>query len=103
MDDSYNRQDRIAFIPDWKRRGVVWELPLGALIPEPLDGLLAAGRCVSAQNGDAWDAARSIPAAATSGQIAGIIASLAMENNTAKLNDISPEFVRTKFAVTTNR
>ena len=103
MDNSKNRHDRVAFIPDWKRRGVIWELPLGALIPKPLDGLLVAGRCVSAQNGDTWDAARSIPTAATSGQIAGIVASLAMDNNTVKLSDISPKSVREKLSQSVNR
>ncbi len=93
MDGTKNRQDRVAFIPDWKRRGIVWEMPLGALIPERLDGILVAGRCVSAKNGDAWEAARSIPAAATTGQIAGIAASLALQNNTLSIGKIPPQSV----------
>ena len=103
MDNTEKRQDCVAFIPDWKCQGILWELPLGALIPTSIDRILVAGRCVSAQNGDAWDAARSIPAAATTGQTAGVAASLALKNNTSSLGNIPPESVKKKLRQHINR
>jgi len=84
--------DAVASIPDWRERGRVWRIPLGALIPKGASNLLAAGRCVSAADGDAWDAARAIPACALTGQIAGIAAALSIESGTPPAN-LDPEVV----------
>jgi len=71
-------EDSIGMCADWRKSGPIWEIPHGALLPAGVRGLLAAGRCISAE-GDAWDVTRVIPPAAVTGQAAGAIASLAVE------------------------
>ena len=60
----------------WHNVGHVWETPYGTLLPKDVSGVLAAGRCIST-SGDAWEAFRVIPAAAMTGEIAGIAAAMA--------------------------
>lgn len=53
----------------------VYELPYGILVPEKVDGLLVAGRCVSASH-EALGAIRIMPPAFATGQAAGTAAAL---------------------------
>lgn len=76
--------DSIALVSDWRKAGSVWEIPYGTLVPRKVGGLLAAGRCISS-DGDAWQVTRVIPAAAATGQAAGLAAALAARH------DIPPE------------
>ncbi|AWI10646.1 hypothetical protein CKA38_10915 [Ereboglobus luteus] len=69
--------DSIALVADWRRRGSVWEIPYGAMVPLTVDGLLTAGRCISSHS-DAWEVTRVIPPAAQTGQAAGIAAVLSL-------------------------
>ena len=71
------RDDSIGLVADWRKAGFVWEIPYGALVPAKVRGLLVAGRCI-ASSGDAWEVTRVIPAAALSGQVAGMAAALAV-------------------------
>ena len=64
-------KNSIADAPDWRRKGDIWQIPLGALLPEKIDGLFTAGRIISAEEGDAWGACRVIPVAALTGELAG--------------------------------
>ena len=73
------RPESIGLAADWRRPGLVWEIPYGALIPRGVDGLLVAGRCISS-GGDAWEVTRVIPAAALTGQAAGLAAWLAVKS-----------------------
>jgi ribulose 1,5-bisphosphate synthetase/thiazole synthase len=65
---------------DWRASGRVWEIPYPALLPDNVEGLLAAGRCISALD-SAWEATRVIPVAAKTGEAAGIAAALSVEKN----------------------
>jgi hypothetical protein len=82
-DDQLNTHlpDSIGMTGDWRKRGVVWEIPYGALVPVGVSGLLVAGRCISTEN-DAWEATRVIPPAALNGQICGVAARLALARQT---------------------
>jgi len=71
----------VGLAPDWRRAGRVWEVPYGALLPVGAPGLLAVGRCASAE-GDAWQVMRVIPPAAHTGQVAGVAAALAVAHET---------------------
>jgi hypothetical protein len=71
----------VAVVPDWRKPGPVWEVPYGALVPAGVEGLLAAGRCISADR-EAWEVTRVIPPAALTGQVAGIAAALAVKQGT---------------------
>ena len=53
-----------------------WQIPYGALVPEKLDGLLAAGRCISAELRMA-DLVRLIPNCFVTGHAAGVAAAVA--------------------------
>ena len=71
-------EDSIGLTGDWRNAGPVWETPLRALIPEAVDGVFTAGRCIGAIN-DAWEVYRVIPTAAMTGEAAGIAAALTVE------------------------
>ncbi len=64
-------ENYIGAVPSWKDNGVVWQIPEGALIPEGCKNLAVAGRIISAEEGPAWEAVRSIPAVAHTGELAG--------------------------------
>jgi 2-polyprenyl-6-methoxyphenol hydroxylase-like FAD-dependent oxidoreductase len=72
----------VGLVPDWRRPGPVWAVPYGALIARNVTGLLAAGRCFSAE-GEAWEVSRVIPPAALTGQVAGVAATLAVRQGVA--------------------
>ena len=74
-----HHEDSIGLTGDWRAAGPVWETPLRSLVPETLDGVFAAGRCMGAIN-DAWEVYRVIPAAAMTGEAAGLAAALTVEN-----------------------
>ncbi|NQU26425.1 MAG: FAD-dependent oxidoreductase, partial [Candidatus Nealsonbacteria bacterium] len=54
-----------------------WQIPYGALVPEKVDHLLAAGRCISAEMRMA-DLVRLIPNCFVTGQAAGVAAAVAV-------------------------
>ena len=60
---------------NWYHPDPGWEVPYEALVPKDLRGLLAAGRCIGAE-GYAWEIFRVIPAAALTGEAAGVAAAL---------------------------
>lgn len=68
--------DSIGLAADWRCAGKVWEIPWSTMLPEDVDNLIAAGRCTSASD-DAWEITRVIPAAAMTGEVAGVAAALA--------------------------
>ena len=65
---------------DWRSAGRVWEIPYPALLPDNVENLLVAGRCISAL-GSAWEATRVIPVAAKTGEVSGIAAALSLSEN----------------------
>jgi len=62
--------------------GSGYDIPLGALLPEGVDGLLVAGRCISAER-KALASARISGTCMAMGQAAGTAAALAARNGTA--------------------
>ncbi len=77
--DSFKHfEDSIGLTGDWRNTGPAWETPFSALLPEKIDGVFAAGRCIAARN-DAWEIYRVIPTAAMTGEAAGIAAAIASE------------------------
>jgi hypothetical protein len=57
-------------------------LPFGSLIPQKIDNLIVAGRCISADE-EAMGSLRLIPVCAATGQAAGTAAALALEEGTS--------------------
>ena len=56
----------------------VHDVPYRAILPEKVDGLLTAGRCISAEE-QAMGQLRLIPVCSATGQAAGTAAALALE------------------------
>ncbi|MBO5923413.1 MAG: FAD-dependent oxidoreductase, partial [Lentisphaeria bacterium] len=77
-DDFKHYEDSIGLTGDWREAGPAWETPFAALLPEKIDGVFAAGRCMAAVD-DAWEVYRVIPTAAMTGEAAGIAAAIASE------------------------
>lgn len=57
-----------------------WQIPYGALVPEQVDNVLAAGRCISAEIRMA-DLVRLIPNCFVTGQAAGVAAAVSVRNS----------------------
>ena len=75
-----NRQfeDSVALGNDFRKPDVVFEIPLGSLIPEGPDGVLMAGRCVSG-DAEAMEALRELHCCWTMGEAAGAAAAMAAD------------------------
>jgi ribulose 1,5-bisphosphate synthetase/thiazole synthase/uncharacterized protein YunC (DUF1805 family) len=59
-----------------------WQIPYGALVPAKVDGVLAAGRCISTDIGMA-DLVRLIPNCFVTGHAAGVAAAVAVKDRCA--------------------
>ncbi|HJA93632.1 MAG TPA: FAD-dependent oxidoreductase [Candidatus Eisenbergiella merdipullorum] len=82
-EDHARFEDSVGMVGDWRKRGPVFEIPMGTLCSEELVNVTAAGRCISVTDA-MWDITRVIPAAAVTGQAAGVM--LAISSDTAKLS-----------------
>ena len=74
-DDAVRVEDSIGLISSWRKRGPVYELPLGCIIARGCRNLLAAGRDISVTD-RMWDITRVIPSCAVTGEAAGAVAAL---------------------------
>jgi len=81
--DRKEYPDAIGWVCDFRKIGKRYQIPYSALYNEQFDNLLAAGRIISAPQGDGWEVARVIPCCALTGQAAGAAAAI------AALEDIS--------------
>ena len=79
--------DSVGLIPDWRKRGPVYEVPCRILYSEKITNLICAGRNVSVTDG-MWDIIRVIPCCAVTGEAAGIAASLGQEFNNIDVSEI---------------
>ena len=87
-------EDSIGLVPDWRKPAAPWDTPYRALVPRDLNNLLAAGRCMGTA-GEAWEVYRVIPVAAYTGEVAGIAASIAVEDGVSPA-DIDFEKLKSK-------
>jgi len=76
------RDTSIGLIADCRKTDAVWEVPYGALVPRGVRNLLVVGRCVASE-GYSWQVTRLIPAAALTGQVAGLATALALKEGTS--------------------
>lgn len=76
-------EDSAGLIPDWRKRGPVYEVPFSCLYSRKVRNLITAGRCISVTDA-MWDITRVIPCCAVTGQAAGMAA--AMTNDFMKLD-----------------
>jgi len=80
-------EDSVGLIGDWRKRGPIYEVPLGTLWNGKTENLLTAGRTVSVTDG-MWDITRVIPAAALTGQAAGTAASMCRSLNSLNIVEL---------------
>lgn len=65
--------DSVGMVGDWRKRGMVYEIPFRCLYSGRIKNLIGAGRCISADD-EMWDIIRAIPGCAVTGQAAGTAA-----------------------------
>lgn len=81
--------DNIGDCGDFRKPGVHCQIPYGALYHPEFTNLWAAGRIISAEEGDGWEISRVIPVCALTGQAAGTAAALCIgEGCTADSLDV---------------
>lgn len=81
-DDNHREfSDSVFSMGNWQKAGDVFHLPYRCLVPQRVDGLLAAGRCISTAS-DCWDVFRIITGCVRSGEAAGAAAVCAVRNKT---------------------
>ncbi len=73
-------EDSVALGNDFRDPDLVYEIPLGSLIPRGLDNVLVAGRCISS-DAEAMEPLREIHCCWTMGEAAGTVAALAADRN----------------------
>lgn len=80
--DGEKYKDSIGECGDFRPSGMGkhYQIPFGALYNERFDNLLAAGRIISAPQGDGWEVARVIPVCSLTGEKAGKAAALCVKN-----------------------
>ena len=84
-EDGKKFADAIGSCSDFRPKGIGqhFEIPFGALWHEDCVNLLAAGRIISAPQGDGWEVSRVIPVCALTGEAAGRAAAIcALEKKT---------------------
>lgn len=71
--DGEKYPDSIGCVSDFRegKEGCCYEIPLSALRRSDFPNLFAAGRIISAPEGDGWEVARVIPTCALTGEAAG--------------------------------
>ncbi len=72
--------DVVAVTGHWTKYGCVYQIPYRSLLPQRIDNLLAAGRCISVDH-RAHHATKEIPACFATGEAAGVAAALALRAN----------------------
>jgi hypothetical protein len=77
--------------------GEAYDIPLRCLLPEGVEGLLVAGRCISGSH-EAHSSYRAMPIAMATGQAAGVCAALAANRRTiprrVPVREVQAELVR---------
>lgn len=83
--DGETYTDNIGCCSDFRPDGAGkhYQIPYRALYSENADNILAAGRIISAPQGDGWEIARVIPNCALTGEAAGNAASIMIKDNCA--------------------
>lgn len=74
------------------RPGGFYDIPYRCLVPESVDGVLLAGRCISATH-EAHASTRSMPCSLATGQAAGVAAALSVSQR-KRPADLDPEALR---------
>lgn len=93
--DGETYSDSIGNCGDFRPDGIGkhYQIPFGALYNESFPNLIAAGRIISAPQGDGWEVARVIPICALTGEAAGR-AAVEISVSNKKISDINIEDIK---------
>jgi len=96
--DGEKFTDSIGTCGDFRPTGIGnhYELPFGAMWNRAFPNIIAAGRIISAPQGDGWEVSRVIPVCALTGEAAGKAAALCVKTsrNLTDLNISEIEKIR---------
>ncbi len=91
IEDHHAGSDTVwEYLPE----GETYGIPLRCLLPEKVEGLLVAGRCLSADH-DAHASVRSMGQCMAMGQAAGVVADMAVQHDLLP-GDVRPDFVQAR-------
>ncbi len=95
--DGQKFDDAIGSCGDFRadHLGKHYQVPFSAQYNKAFPNLIAAGRIISAPEGDGWEVSRVVPVCALTGQAAGIAASMTMGAN---VQDVNMEKLQGKLA-----
>jgi len=81
--DGQRFEDAIGSCGDFRADhiGKHYQVPFSAQYNKDFPNLIAAGRIISAPEGDGWEVSRVVPVCALTGQAAGIAASMTLDGN----------------------
>ena len=81
--DLFKRfDDSVGVVGNFLQREEWMEIPFRAMYNKKISNLLPAGRIISA-SGKAWDISRVIPVCALTGEVSGVMASIAIDDDVA--------------------
>ena len=80
--------DSIGCTSVWNVPEPVYEIPFGTLKTGHIRNIFAAGRIISAANGQAWEIIRPIPTCALTGQAAGSAAALTARDDAVDIDEL---------------
>ncbi|MBR5383753.1 MAG: FAD-dependent oxidoreductase, partial [Clostridia bacterium] len=92
-DEHRYQPHSVGMVPNWRKRGPVYEVPFESLYCTEIRNLITAGRCVSCTN-DMWDILRVIPCCAVTGQAAGTAAAMFEDFPHADIDALQQTLVR---------
>ena len=79
-EDKYKHfEDSVGAICDFERRHYLYEMPYRTMVKTGFPNIITAGRCASGE-GYGWDLMRVIPPAIITGQAAGTVCAMAIDN-----------------------
>lgn len=90
LDDSQtgtNYDDCIGIVPNWRRAGPTYKIPLRSLYGSQIKNLITAGRSISVTDA-MWDITRVIPCCAVTGEAAGTAAALTDDFSTIDIKKL---------------
>lgn len=86
-------EDSIGMVPNWKKRGPVYEVPFRTLYNKQCKNLIVAGRCTSVDE-TLWDVMRVIPCCAVTGQAAGLAAAMTDDFSALDVKALQDELMK---------
>lgn len=85
--------DSIGVIADWRKKGMIYEIPYRSLYNSSLKNVISVGRCISVDDG-MWDISRVIPACAVTGEAAGTAAAITDDFTTLDYSTLSRQLIK---------